>query len=166
MMHVTMCSHETLEEFALRKMKEVEHLLDQGIGACYMRNLQVANIVEKSLRHFDEQRYELGCYVVMPNHIHTIVRPLDAKVHPLESILQSWKGYVSRRANQILDRSGAFWQDESFDRVIRDGEHLYNAIQYMGRNPEAAHLGKDEFRLWIRPSWVELGWKFHALNTR
>jgi REP element-mobilizing transposase RayT len=162
LMHITMRSHETLEEFVLRKMQEVERLLDQGMGACYLKDLRISSLVEEALLHFDQQRYELGCYVVMPNHIHTIVRPLDANVHPLESLLQSWKGYVSRLANRVLDRCGAFWQDESFDRIIRDEEHLYNAIQYIGRNPRLAHLAQHESKLWIRPSWVELGWRFEA----
>jgi putative transposase len=160
LMSATMRSTETLEELVLRKMQEVERLLDQGIGECHLKDVRIAEIVEEAMRHFDGQQYELGCCVVMPNHVHAIVRPLNADVHPLENLLQSWKGYVSRKANQILKRCGTFWQDESFDRIIRDEEHLYNAIQYIGRNPRMAHLSTDETRRWISPSWVELGWRF------
>jgi hypothetical protein len=96
LMYATMRSQETLEEFVLRRMREVERLLDEGLGHCYLKDLRISRVVEETLLHFDEQQYELGCYVVMPNHVHTIVRPLDPAQHSLESILQSWKGFVSK----------------------------------------------------------------------
>ncbi|HSG71752.1 MAG TPA: hypothetical protein VLA12_15120, partial [Planctomycetaceae bacterium] len=40
------------------------------------------------------------------------------------------KGYVARQANQILGRSGRLWAQESYDRIIRDAEHLYRVVQY------------------------------------
>ena len=39
----------------------------------------LANFVTEAMHHFDGSRYQLAAYVVMPNHVHLIVRPADAK---------------------------------------------------------------------------------------
>jgi REP element-mobilizing transposase RayT len=148
-------------EYATREiMRRVECWLDQGMGSCLLRNSENAKLVADTLRYFDGQRYELGCYVVMPNHVHAMVRPLDATGRPLERILQTWK----RRSASALAQQGGLespiWQEESFDRIIRDEEHLYRAIQYIGTNPAKAGLTVAECRRWICPSWAERGWGF------
>jgi hypothetical protein len=160
-----------LELFSRETAERVERWLDQGFGSCVLQEgAHRENLVE-ALHHFDlaqrsdpnrevEARYELGCYVVMPNHLHAIVRPLNEETQPLEEILGSWKQYSSRRINRRLKVSGELWQMESFDRIIRDEEHLWHAIQYIGRNPLRAQLPVGKYVLWIRPEWEALGWTF------
>jgi hypothetical protein len=96
----------------------------------------------------------------MPNHVHVIVRPLLCDVEPLERILQSWKRHTALKINRLLAQSGTLWQDESFDRIIRDEEHLYRVLQYIGANPSKAGLTTAQCPTWIRPAWIELGWRF------
>jgi hypothetical protein len=67
---------------------------------------------------------------------------------------------MARQINGAVGRSGVLWHDESFDRIIRDEEHLYRCIQYIGRNPRRIGLPKDWWIRWIRPSWEALGWTF------
>jgi putative transposase len=141
-------------------MRRVEAWLDQGMGSCSLRDPLVADVVVNALGHFDGQRYELGCYVVMPNHVHAVVRPFDDSSLPLEKILQSWKGWTSRRVPADARSGREFWQDETFDRIVRDEEHLYRAVQYVGSNPRRANLPKDSCPRWIRPEWERLGWGF------
>jgi len=109
---------------------------------------------------FDGERYELGAYAVMPNHVHAIVRPMLPKEHPLETIIGSWKQHAATRIHQRAGTSGNLWQDEAFDRIIRDEEHLYRVLQYIGRNPQKAGLPPDICPLWVRPEWEALGWRF------
>jgi len=59
-----------------------------------------------------------------------------------------------------LGKAGELWQDESYDRIVRDEEHLWNSIQYIGRNPEIAGLPRESCQLWINPEWKQLGWTF------
>jgi hypothetical protein len=54
------------------------------------------------------------------------------------------------------------WQEESFDRIARDEEHLYRVVQYIGRNPDKAELGQGEFVRWIDPEWEQIGWGFES----
>ena len=94
----------------------------------------------------------------MPNHVHAIIRPLGNL--SLEDIVASWKKFTSRRINALEGTSGYLCQQESFDRIIRDAEHLWRTIQYIGRNPKLAGLPVGSCPLWIRPEWEALGWKF------
>ncbi len=153
---------EALERLAHETMRRVEHWLDQGMGSCRLKEPAVAKIVVDALHHFDGERYQLGCYVVMPNHVHAIVRPLECDTDPLERILQSRKRQTSHEINRLLGLSGTLWQEESFDRIIRDEEHLYRVIQYIGSNPGRAGLVHGQCPLWIRPEWTQCGWRFEA----
>ena len=102
---------------------KVEALLDAGHGACWLSKPEIADLVAGALKYFNGQRYELRAWVVMPNHVHAVVWPLPG--HTLSEILHSWKSFTSKTANKLLNRTGEFWQKESFDHWIRDeAEHM------------------------------------------
>ena len=151
---------EEWEAFSHAQMQRVEKWLDQGMGSCHLKRADIANIVVDALHRFDEDTYELGCYVVMPNHVHAVMRPLKPKNDSLERLLQSRKLRTSREINSKLGQVGTLWQEESFDRIIRDEEHLYRCLQYIGDNPRKGGLPPDKSPRWVRPSWEDLGWKF------
>ncbi len=142
--------------------RRIEEWLDQGMGSCVLRRPELAERLVAAMHDGDASNHELGCYVVMPNHIHAIVRPLVACDNDLEDILHVWKGRSAYEINQRLGRTGKLWQRESFDRIIRDEEHLWRVIQYIGRNPLRAHLPSGSAPLWISPAWVALGWTFES----
>ena len=96
----------------------------------------------------------------MPNHVHCIVRPLTTVILELEDIIGSWKSFTGRKINQTLGQEGSLWQDESYDRIIRDEAHLWRCLQYIGRNPKKAGLTNESCQLWINPEWEKIGWKF------
>ena len=157
-------SREILDKLTREIMQRVEAWLDQGLGSCALRSGDVSALMVQALHQDDGVGHELGCYVVMPNHVHAIVRPLNPVVLPLEKILQRWKGSSAYEINHRLQQTGTFWQRETFDRIVRDEEHLYRVIQYIGRNPKNAGLSQTDTRLWLRPSWIELGWKFEPTS--
>jgi len=101
----------------------------------------------------------------MPNHVHAVVRPLDGSAKPLEAIVGGWKQFSAGRINRERGSRGEVWQDETFDRIIRDEEHLWRAIQYIGRNPGKANLAPDAYSLWVRPEWEALGWTFESRRS-
>ena len=78
----------------------------------------------------------------MPNHVHFIaqVHPTSADMH---TVLSQWKGATSHTANQILNRSGAFWQRDWFDRVIRSQEAFERVKEYIQQNPVKAGLCQE-----------------------
>jgi putative transposase len=147
-------------ELAYEVMQRVEAWLDQGIGSCVLRDRPNAASVADAMHHFEGRRYELASYVIMPNHVHLLLRPLLDDEHSLEKIVQSWKQFSAKRINARLGKSGSVWQEESFDRIVRDEEHLYRCIQYIGANPARAGISADKCLRWIRPQWEACGWKF------
>jgi len=125
-------------EQARERRQRIEAALDSGQGACHLRNPAVAEMVQSALLHFDGERYALHGWVVMPNHVHVLVTPLHG--NSLSSILHSWKSFSAKEANRILGRTGPFWSEEYFDRVIRNDRHYGAALAYIERNPVAAGL--------------------------
>lgn len=59
---------------------------------------------------------------------------------PLSSIMHSLKSYTANQANKLLNRSGQFWQHESYDHWVRDEDELARIIDYIRLNPVRANL--------------------------
>jgi len=93
-----------------------------------------------SIRHFDRTRYALHAYVIMNDHIHVLLRPSDG--HQLEEILRSWKSFTANRLRREFGRTGVVWQDEYFDRAVRDEvEYVQKTGLYTEQSAEA--LARD-----------------------
>lgn len=151
-------SEEDWQEFARQHARRVEAWMDEGYGECVFSRQEVAKWMADTFVHFQDVRCCTFCYVVMPNHCHVVAKPLGD--WELEQVLDSWKGYVAYTVNRRLGRSGEFWQEESYDRIIRDEEHLFRCIQYIGRNPSKAKLPSEVWCRWIHPEWKSAGWGF------
>ncbi len=123
------------------RQKRIAAYLDAGRGACWLREPHIAEIVENTILHFDSERYRLLAWVVMPNHVHVLAETYEE--WPLDKVIQSWKTWSAKRANEILGRSGMFWCRDFHDRYIRDAEHLANAKRYIEQNPVKAGLCRD-----------------------
>ena len=104
----------------------------------------------------------------MPNHVHIVFELVGRVADPTKSnpvsgrdsvpsyivtdILASLKKFTALKSNKILNRTGAFWQDESYDRVIRDDDELERMIWYVLSNPEKAGLVQ---------SWKDWPWLYY-----
>jgi len=119
------------------RMIAFETYLDKGYGSCFLKDRRIAHLVEENWLRFDGQRYRLIAWVIMPNHVHLLV---EVWTIPLSQLLHSWKSYTAQAANRLLNRNGAFWQDEFWDRYIRDETHFNKAVRYIESNPVKAAL--------------------------
>jgi putative transposase len=117
--------------------------LDACYGACELRRPALAQIVADSLRHFDEQRYLLLDYVVMPNHVHVLCSFPNEK-GMLEQC-DSWKHYTAVQINRRLAQKGRFWQQDAFDHLVRSEEQFQYLRRYISANPERARLRVGEY---------------------
>ena len=54
-----------------------------------------------TLRHFDNQRYRLFAWCVMPNHVHVVARIFPG--HTLAETIHSWKSFTAKKANDLLE---------------------------------------------------------------
>jgi carbamoylphosphate synthase large subunit/REP element-mobilizing transposase RayT len=135
----------TAHEYIRRFEEEREQWLDQRDGSCLLRQPSASRIVSETLRHFDRDRYLLDAYVVMPNHVHALVKPIGQ--HSMADILRSWKSFTANAINRALDRRGTVWMRETFDTIVRDEAHLDACRDYIEQNPQKARLSPDQFVL-------------------
>ena len=146
------------EDYARIVTQRAENSLDKGYGACHFQHTATAMLFEKALRHYEETQCIVPCRTVMPNHAHAIMKPLPG--FELEDALGRMKGYVARQINLRNGTSGDLWEQESYDRIIRDVEHLSRVIQYIGNNGKTAGLPSEKYRRWMHPSWDFEPWTF------
>lgn len=135
---------EVQREYHKTWSREFHRLLDLGHGACELAQKGVARIVVDALRHFAGERYDLGDFVVMPNHVHLLVQ-FAGKVR-LKKQCFSWKHFTAREINLALNRSGHFWQGETYDHIVRSEAEFRHYQKYIAENPMKTGL-RDGFVL-------------------
>jgi len=114
--------------------------------------MKIASLMSSALKFYDIKEYDILCYCIMPNHVH-VVFTLKENARVLSKIMKSIKGYSARESNKILGRRGTFWQDESYDHIVRDEKELERIIYYVLNNPVKAGL-VDNYEKW---GWNYLG---------
>jgi len=128
--------------------RAMDRLLDAGgSGQLFLGRAEIASMVEGALLDGERRfhRYDLHAYVVMPNHVHMLVTPTVAATHWLGPL----KGFTSHAANILLGSQGtAFWQDESYDHLVRSDAEFERIRRYIEENPVKAGLAAEagEFR--------------------
>jgi type I restriction enzyme R subunit len=122
---------------------QLEDWMDQGMGSCTLSNPDYARIVADSLLFFDGDRYFIDSFVVMPNHVHVLMRLQTG--FSLEKVVQSWKQFSARQINQRQEKSGSFWHKRYWDRLVRSEDHFWKIRRYILRNPEKAKLHERQF---------------------
>lgn len=136
---------EALEELHFRELD----ILERDTGNRVLENEEVAEIIANALRHFDDERYRLFAWAIMPNHVHIVFKTLGE--WQLSEILHSWKSFTANAGNKLLGSTGPFWQAESYDHLVRTEEELLRCIEYTWLNPEKAKLTGWKWR-WKAPS--------------
>jgi len=136
-----------------------DNLLDRAeFGPRWLSQPEIAEIVKEALHYRNGSEYDLFAFCIMSNHVHVVFAPLESKLGcqpdlylqtPLNTIMQSLKRHTARKANIVLGREGTFWQDESYDHVIRDSGEFERIVNYLLENPVKAGLvSKWEDWLW------------------
>ena len=120
--------------------RKIDKYLDAGNGTTYLTDGRIAQSIEETLYKFNGEKYKLHSWVIMPNHVHLLLAPLENV--SLATILHSIKSFTAGFANKLLDRKGRFWSPEYFDRYIRDHEHYEKTVAYIENNPVKAGLCK------------------------
>ena len=142
--------HDSAKE-SRRLLKLLDKYEDAGYGQCYLRDDRAAEIVRDALFYYDQVKYEVISWCIMPNHVHVLIEVKEGWT--LSTIMHGWRSYTAHEANKILGRTGDFWMDEYFDRYIRDEKHMNDVINYIDNNPFKAGL-IDEGHVW---PWSSLG---------
>ena len=132
----------------------LDRLLDEArTGPFYLRQPPLAEMVVEAIHHNASvlRHYTLHAFAVMPNHVHLLVSPLV----PLPRLTKSLKGITAKRANNMLGLTGSpFWQEESYDHLVRDQRELERIRLYIEHNPVRAALVREASQY----RWSSAGW--------
>lgn len=163
----------TDSDWRIRKDKlyfaRMDARLDDKPAVRHFAHESAAECVRDSLFHFSDKRYHLIAYCIMPSHLHWLFTPRtswcdevvkmnvkrisEAKARPAASpphngtpreiIMHSLKSFTGLQCNRLLGLSEKFWQDESYDHVVRNMDELFRIIEYIEQNPVKARLVSD-----------------------
>ncbi len=139
---------ERQREFKKRTSQLLHYALDESHGECLLKNPCLANIVADAIRKFDGERYDVDSFVIMPNHVHAIVQFRGG--YELSVVSQSWMRFTAREINKQLGRTGALWQPECFDHIIRSDNQFQYLRRYIFENPKKANLPTGQYLYWTR----------------
>lgn len=119
----------------------------------------IRGLVFKHCLHEHHVKLQVHGVVIMPDHVHLIITPLeDGQGNPysLSEIMNGIKGTSAHSINKALNRKGRVWQSESFDHVLRSDESTHSKVQYICENPVRKGLVAevDDYP-WLWREWVE-----------
>jgi REP element-mobilizing transposase RayT len=103
-------------------------------------------ITLESLCYWNRQKWTVYAAVVMPDHVHALCQPLVKKedgIYDLGEILHSVKSFSAHKITQQRGTKGPVWQDERFDRIIRDEMEFNEKWQYIRTNPVKKGLSEN-----------------------
>jgi len=112
-------------------------------------NDEERRVIMSALRHFDGSRYELYACVVMDDHVHVLIKPLES--YRLQQLIHSWKSFTAHKFRQDYGRKAPIWQEEYFDRIVRDEKEFLDKTQYILNNPLKRWPEMEEYS-WV---WVK-----------
>jgi putative transposase len=160
-LHDSLPPHRAFPALALtsgQAFAAMDRLLDESrVGTFYLRQSAVADMVVEAIQYNAKilGHYLLHAFVVMPNHVHLLATPAVA----LPRLTKSLKGITARRANAMLALTGRpFWQEESYDHLVRHERELEKIRNYIEWNPVRAGLVTEasEYR-WSSAGWATWG---------
>ena len=118
----------------------MDQILDRAsTGPLWLQKPEIAAMVVRALHDGERsfRRYSLHAFVVMANHVHLLVTPQVTAREWLGPL----KGFTGHQAIRMLRlRETPFWQDESFDRLVRSEQEFARIHRYIESNPVKAGL--------------------------
>jgi putative transposase len=138
-----LAAHEQrLREWRRQWFAQFEDILHrEETGPTWLKEERIAGIVTEALHYRDGRAYRLEAYCVM-----SVFTPLLAAAElreearseglrltsprpPLAAIRHSLKGHTARQANRTLERTGPFWEQESYDHAVRDAAEFERIVR-------------------------------------
>ncbi len=104
-----------------------------------LANAEAVSLIVEAWRLAD--RWAVGRYVIMPNHVHLFCAPAVVPMHPLKTWVGFWKNQVTRRWPR--EDATPIWQTEFWDRQLRRGESYAEKWDYVVNNPVRHGLVKE-----------------------
>jgi adenine-specific DNA methylase len=95
-------------------------------------------VILKACQFFNGKRYQTFALVIMPDHVHWLLKPLptnEGAYWTLTSITHSIKSFTAKEIPKVMNHIGKLWQIESYDRIVRDEREFLDTWEYIRQNP-------------------------------
>ena len=124
------------------------------------------SLILRACRHWEGKKITIYAVVVMPTHVHLLIKPLPVRgttgtvVLPggkgksdmneakdffnLSEIMHSIKSYTAHEIKKLRKQQGYVWIHESYDRIIRDEAEFQDKLRYIYENPIKEGLVKSD----------------------
>ena len=147
---VTFRTYESIDDYlkkfdlkfdeAPKRQYRIDRYLDTSPKGAYL-NGEILEITKDFLIQKNGEVYELVSFCVMPNHVHILFKQKDE----LARTMRILKGGSARLINQKLGRTGKFWENDYYDKAIRNQHHFQITYEYIRNNPLKAGLDLERF---------------------
>ena len=98
---------------------------------------ELARLLIETLSHYrGQQKYLLHEFVLMPNHVHLLLTPLNIALERAMQLIKGGYSYRVRQTGRILE----VWQSGFTDHRIRDHHDYEHHLEYLRLNPVRAGL--------------------------
>jgi REP element-mobilizing transposase RayT len=123
----------------------MDKYLDQSINGALLYGEVIIKIRDYYL-DYDKNVFEIEALSIMPNHIHVLLKQNDN----MPNVLRVLKGGAGHIVNKTLERKGAVWSRDYYDRAIRDEKHFWMTYEYIKFNAVKVGLSDADERFYGR----------------
>jgi putative transposase len=118
------------------------------VTTCTHQRISILNnpishqIIDKVCRSAGDQfNWNIGTYMIMPDHLHIVVAPQNNTTINLNKFIGSIKQSISYQFKITdLKKEGPLWQHRFFDHIIRNDSSYEEKLQYILNNPMKSNL--------------------------
>ena len=155
---ITFRTKESLDSYleCLYNSSEIEKIkqykMDRYLDSSQNGALLYGEVLEKIRDYYlgyDKNVFEIEALSIMPNHIHVLLKQNDN----ISNVMRVLKGGAGHIINKTLDRKGAVWSKDYYDKAIRDEKHFWVVYEYIKYNAVKANL--DDTQNWFYGRYME-----------
>ena len=107
-----------------------------GNRSLFQTDRMATLLINTLLLYRSERKYSLHEFVVMPNHLHLLISPIESLARAMQFI----KGGFSYRAKKDLGVNLEIWERGYVEHRVRDARDYEHHGEYIRQNPVRAKL--------------------------
>ncbi|KYC40251.1 transposase [Scytonema hofmannii PCC 7110] len=104
---------------------------------------EARQVVLNACLFFNNKRYKIFVLAIMSDHVHMLIQPWlksENEFWSLGSIMHSIKSYSAKQIPKVMKHIGTVWQEERYDRIMRNEQEFQGCWEYIRQNPVKAGL--------------------------
>ena len=115
------------------------HIITRGINKqdIFFDNNDKGKLLKEISRTKEKYEYELYAYVLMPNHIHLLIKE---NTHSISEIMRSLLISYAEYINKKYDRIGYVLQNRCTSKPVENDIYFRNVLRYIHLNPQKAGI--------------------------